>query len=300
MFDISIGTMIPAMGAETIIPQLNAKGFESYTLDFNCTDPETFDFEGYAEKVLPVLDGRKISCLGYYKNPILNEQQNRALRRLIQSAKYLNCDTIGTFAGGDPSKSVPDTIPAFKATWEPIAALAEECGVRIGFEGCGGGWNGGSTNIGFCPASWELMFEAVPSKALGLEWEPAHAVTVLADPVAQVRTWADRVVHIHGKDGTVGWDVIEKYGINGGQCFAWERTPGFGDTNWTNVFTVLLQHGFEGACDIEGYHDTVHYDDMEWSAQLTALEFLKRCRGGVEYFPGPVEYRGFQGTRKKK
>ena len=35
MFDIKIGTLIPAESALTMIPQLNAVGFESYELNFN-------------------------------------------------------------------------------------------------------------------------------------------------------------------------------------------------------------------------------------------------------------------------
>ena len=39
MFDIKIGTMIPGMKADSMIPQLNPKGFETYELHFenwNC------------------------------------------------------------------------------------------------------------------------------------------------------------------------------------------------------------------------------------------------------------------------
>lgn len=75
----------------------------------------------------------------------------------------------------------------------------------------------------------------------------------------------EKVVHVHGKDATVAYDVIREYGIRGIHEFAWNRTPGFGDTNWANIVTILIQNGFEGAIDIEGYHDPVHYDDMEWT-----------------------------------
>ena len=106
-------------------------------------------------------------------------------------------------------------------------------------------------------------------------------------------------MHIHGKDGTVAWDVIREHGIHTSHPYCWNRTPGFGDTNWSDIFTILLQHGFTGACDIEGYHDPVHFDDMEWTAQVTSLDYLKRCRGGIEYFYGPEEIRGYQGKRKR-
>ena len=87
--------------------------------------------------------------------------------------------------------------------------------------------------------------------------------------------------------------------ITGTSPFCWNRTPGFGDTDWVDIFTILMQHGFVGSCDIEGYHDPVFFDDLEWSAQLTSLDYLKRCRGGVEFFDGPTEYRGYQGRRKR-
>ena len=299
MFDISIGTLIPALDAAKMIPQLNPQGFECYALDFNATDPSKIDFDALAAEILPVLDGRTISCLGYYKNPILNEHDRENLAVLIRNAKKLSCRVVGAFAGGNPEKTIPDTIPQFRAAWEPLAAAAEDEGVRVGFEGCGGGWHGGSHNIGYCPDAWELMFDAVPSRALGLEWEPCHAIEGLADPIMQLRHWAKRVVHIHGKDGTVAWDVIREYGIHSPHPYCWNRTPGFGDTNWADVFTVLIQSGFVGSCDIEGYHDPVHYDDMEWTAQKTSLDYLKTCRGGITYFEGPKEYRGYQGTRKK-
>ena len=299
MFDITIGTLIPALSAATMIPQLNEKGFECYALDFNGTNPAAMDFDALAEQILPVLDGRRITAMGYYNNPILKQDARDNLTAMVMNAHKLGCSVIGAFAGGNPEKSVPETIPQFKETWEPLAALAEENGVKIGFEGCGGGWHRGSTNIAFCSDAWELMFDAVPSKALGLEWEPCHIMEGLGDPIMQLRHWADRVVHLHGKDCTIAWDVIKEYGMRGPHPVVFNRTPGFGDTNWADIFTILIHAGFVGACDIEGYHDLVHYDDMEWTAQVTSLEYLKRCRGGIEYFAGPTEYRGYQGKRKK-
>ncbi|MCQ2433500.1 MAG: sugar phosphate isomerase/epimerase [Clostridia bacterium] len=298
MFDIQIGTLIPAMQAEAIIPQLNKKGFECYALDFNAVRPSEIDFSALADGILHVLDGRTISCLGFYKNPIIREEDRAHLTALIENAGKFGCSVIGAFAGGNPEKSIPDTMPEFRAVWEPLAECAAEHGVKIGFEGCGGGWFGGSTNIAYCPDAWELMFDAVPSPALGLEWEPCHALEGLADPIMQLRHWAKRVVHLHGKDCTIAWDVVREYGIRGPHAYVWNRTPGFGDNNWSDIFTILLQNGFTGSCDIEGYHDPVHYDDMEWTAQVEALGYLKRCRGGTEYFPGPTEYRGYQGKRR--
>jgi len=296
MFDILVGTGIPAKYAESMIKQLNSKGFESYELIFNHWPLE--DIKEYAKKVNEVKENAKISAVSFYENTMLDPDVYDKVKFLIENAKLLDCNCVCLFAGADPEKSVPDNMPLFKKTFGPLAELAEANGVKIGFENCGDGWNGNSYNIAFGPECWELMFNEVPSDALGLEWEPAHQVCQLVDPIAQLRKWAKKVVHGHRKDATVAWDVIRDHGIRGIEEFAWHRTPGFGDTNWADIFTILIQNGFEGAVDIEGYHDIVHYDDMEWTSQLTALDYLKRCRGGVEYFPGPAEYRGYQGRRK--
>ncbi len=291
MFDILIGTLIPVRRAAEMIPQLEPKGFESFELDFFRENPSAIDWSALADGINSKLANARISALGYYTNPILREEDRENLKVLIKNARRFGCGVIGAFAGGDPEKSVPDNIPEFRRVWTPIAELAEDEGVKIGFEGCGSGWYRGCKNIGFCSDAWELMFDAVPSPALGLEWEPCHALEKLADPVRQLRRWADKVVHIHGKDGTVAWDVVADHGTDSGAEYCWNRTPGFGDTNWADLFTILLQSGFAGSCDIEGYHDPVHLDDMEWTAQLTALDYLKRCRGGVSWFEVP-EYRG--------
>ncbi len=304
MFDIKIGTMISAGNAKRVIPELNKLGFESYEIDFTWgANPSTIDFDAFADDILSVLDGRVISACGFYRNPIMEQEDRDNTAFLLENIKKLNCSVLGAFAGGSPrdeNRMLQNTISDYVKAWKPLADIAGENGVKVGFEGCGDGWVWGSGNIAFCSAAWELMFGALDHPALGLEWEPCHAMEKLADPISQLRHWADKVVHLHGKDGTIAWDVIRDYGIGCGHEYVWNRTPGFGDNNWADIFTILLQAGFEGACDIEGYHDAVHYDDMEWTAQVTGLNYLKRCRGGLEYYAGPEGLgRGFQGVRKK-
>ncbi len=53
------------------------------------------------------------------------------------------------------------------------------------------------------------MFDAVPSKNIGLEWEPCHQMVSLIDPIPQLRKWVGRVYHVHGKDATIALDVLE-------------------------------------------------------------------------------------------
>ena len=153
-----------------------------------------------------------------------------------------------------------------------------------------GDWRHATCNIGINPDAWELMFDAVPSDALGLEWEPAHQLIQLIDPIAQLRVWAKKIVHLHGKDTSVDWDAVSHHGIFAAKDFAPERTPGFGDTNWRDVFSILHENGYEGDVCIEGYHDPVYAGEWEMTSQMHALKYLKFCRGG-DFVPNPWDVK---------
>ena len=125
------------------------------------------------------------------------------------------------------------------------------------------------------------MFDALPAANLGLEWEPCHQMVNLIDPIPQLRRWVPKIFHVHGKDATVAWDLIREKGINGPEPFAWHRTPGFGDSNWRDIITILRQNDYQGTIDIEGYHDPVYCGELEWTGQISGLNYLKTCRGGA-------------------
>jgi sugar phosphate isomerase/epimerase len=129
-------------------------------------------------------------------------------------------------------------------------------------------------------ASWDILFNEVPSPALALEWEPCHHLGAFVDPIAQLRKWLPKIIHVHGKDATVAWDVIREYGIRGPKPWVWHRHPGFGDTNWTDVISILRMGKWRGSIDIEGWHDPVYRDELEITGQVHALNYLKQCRGG--------------------
>ena len=92
---------------------------------------------------------------------------------------------------------------------------------------------------------------------------------------------------VGGAHALIGADIVRKYGINGPQSIAKHRTPGFGDSNWTDIITELRLGGFKGCIDIEGWHDPVYRGDLEMTGQVHGLNYLKRCRGGA-FVPNPA------------
>ena len=218
----------------------------------------------------------------------IDKQTRDGWAKCIDAAHLFGCDLVTGFAGRLIGKPIDESMRAFKKTFTPLVKRAADKGVRLAFENCdmGGTWDSGDWNIAHNPTAWEMMFNAIPADNMGLQWEPCHQMVSLIDPIPQLRKWVDKVFHVHGKDATVCWDVVREYGVHGPRQFAYHRTPGFGDSNWTDIITILRQGGFVGAIDIEGWHDPVYRDSLEMTGQVRALSYLKDCRGG-SFVPNP-------------
>jgi sugar phosphate isomerase/epimerase len=285
---IRIGTLVNK-GAKNpeYIRQIVGYGFESFQIMFWKTLGGV-KLPELAEKVNEALagTGAVISSLGVFGNPLETQADDletlRGWEEAIDNAHLFGTDLVCGFTGRLRGKSIDESIPRFKEVWGELSKRAADKGVRIAFENCdmGGTWKSGDWNIAHSPDAWKLMFDAVPADNLGLEWEPCHQMVSLIDPLPQLREWVKKVFHVHGKDATVLWDVVRKHGVHGPKQFAFHRTPGFGDTNWTDVITILRQAGYTGTIDIEGWHDPVYKGELEMTGQVRGLNYLKDCRGG--------------------
>ena len=293
--NIRIGTLVPgSLKTGDYIRQIAGLGFESFEINFWQVIPSEVDLARLAEDIRQAIGSRDITigAVGIYGNPLETTETDlktvEGWQALIDAAELFGTDVVSGFAGRLRGKSIPDSIERFKQVFTPLAERALAKKVRLAFENCemGGDWNSGDWNIAHGPAAWELMFQAVPAENLGLEWEPCHQMVKLIDPIPQLRDWVHKVFHLHGKDATVQWDVIRKYGILGPKPFAYHRTPGFGDSNWTDIITILRMGGFKGAIDIEGWHDPIYRDELEMTGQVRGLNYLKQCRGG-DFVPNP-------------
>jgi sugar phosphate isomerase/epimerase len=293
--DIRIGTLVSGgKNTKSYIEQILPHGFESFSITFWQTLGDT-DIKKLAADVKEAIGGRDvvISSLGIYGNPLeKGEKDLEALKgweTLIDNAHLFGADIVAGFAGRVRGQALDASIPRFKEVFGELARRAEARGVRLAFENCsmGGTWQTGDWNIAQHPDAWELMFNALPNANLGLEWEPCHQMVQLIDPMPQLRKWVSRIFHLHGKDASISWDVVKTKGIINKDQFAYHRTPGFGDSNWTDIISELRRGGFKGSIDIEGWHDPVYRGDLELTGQVHGLNYLKNCRGGA-FVPNPV------------
>ena len=289
MKQIKIGTCIPGDKVETWLPHFIKAGFETISINFHMTLNGT-DLVKLSQRVKEIIgdSGVEVTTLGLYCNPIQRESDKEALEYCLECAPLFGASTVSTFAGAYEGKPVPEAIPKFGEVFRDLTKKAADKNLNMAIENCtmGGTWDHATCNIGFNPRAWKPMFQEVPAENFGLEWEPTHQMVQLIDPVAQLREWVPKIVHMHGKDATIDWDGVRRYGVLGASEFVYHRTPGFGDTNWRDIFTILHQNGYEGDICIEGYHDPVYRDDWEMTGQLHALHYLKWCRGG-DFTPNP-------------
>jgi sugar phosphate isomerase/epimerase len=207
-----------------------------------------------------------ISALGYYPNPLdpeaaVSKAAVNHFKKVILAAEKLGLTNANTFAGRDWTKTVDENWPQFLRTWKPLVAFAEDHGVRVGIENCPmlfsrDEWPGGK-NLATSPVIWRRMFNDIPSKNFGLNYDPSHFVLQRMDPVSPLREFKDKLFHLHAKDLAVHPERLNEVGI-----FAfpkeWHtpRIPGFGEIDWAKFMGRLYEIGYSGPVCVEVEDDT--------------------------------------------
>lgn len=246
--------------------------------------PGDTDWEAKAEEVAAYFKSRdiRISCLGtfYYNNmqPDLLEYGKERVRNSIILAEKMGVPAISGFSGRIVDKSLEESLPVFKEIWGEHAKFAEDHNVKIAFENCPMGQNSVPAygcNMMSTPALWEMAFDAVPSDALGLEWDPSHLIGMHIDPIENLRKFGKKVHHVHAKDAHINWDIVRKYGMwhspSVEHCF-----PGLGDTNWGLAIKELIRQGYTSDLNIEGWHDGVFGGSREDEGLIISLKHLEQ------------------------
>jgi sugar phosphate isomerase/epimerase len=205
--------------------------------------------------------GVSISSLGYYPNPLTAESAEAAaysqhLRKVIDASAALGVNTVTSFIGRDPSKSVDENWPHFLETWKPLIAHAESKGVRVGIENCpmlftNDEWPGGK-NLAISPAIWRRMFADIPSKNFGLNYDPSHMIWQQMDYIAPIREFRDRLIHVHAKDARIDREALDQHGVlSPPKLWHTPKLPGLGDVHWGRFCAALNDVGYEGPIAVE-------------------------------------------------
>lgn len=194
----------------------------------------------------------------------LRDERTAYFQKTIEASAVLGVATVVTFAGsafgmnfygmpgvGDNHESnrVADNLRIFREVYGPIAERAQELGVRIAFETAGRGGREG--NIAHSPELWDAMFEAVPSPAIGLSFDPSHLVWLRIPNIPDlIRDYGSRIFHVDGKDVEILHGRLARQGILGSSWWRY-RLPGLGDLDWPAIFSALRDIAYDDAIAIE-------------------------------------------------
>jgi sugar phosphate isomerase/epimerase len=212
-------------------------------------------------RVRAIIDktGVALSGLGYYPNSLHPDPEHcrqviEHLRKVISAAPRFGVRHVNTFVGRNPHKSVAANWPSFLETWPGLVEHAAREGVMLGIENCPmlfseDEWPGGA-NLATTPAVWNAMFQAIPSKSWGLNFDPSHLVWQHIDAARCVREFGKRIVHFHAKDTRIDPDKVYQTGSTG---LGWHdpKLPGLGEVAWGPLFAALTDVGYQGPVCIE-------------------------------------------------
>ncbi|MCU0918315.1 MAG: sugar phosphate isomerase/epimerase, partial [Planctomycetes bacterium] len=228
--------------------------------------------------------------LGYYPNYLSPEaDEARAVlahfKKVIQAAALLEVGRVTTFIGRDWTKSVEDNWPKFLRVWKPLVQYAQDREVRIGIENCpmlftNDEWPGGK-NLATSPKIWRRMFEDIPSRYLGLNYDPSHLVWQQMDYLKPLREFKDRIFHIHAKDVRLDRDRLNDVGILAYPSqYHTPKLPGLGEVNWGRFFSVLSDIGYDGPVCVE-----VEDRAYEGSLETRKAALRQSARFLLQYLP---------------
>ena len=190
---------------------------------------------------------------------------NKAARKnavKINKAHIEKCAKLGPlnyFVVMLPEKPDLPRAENFKYMAESFAALApalEKADARIVIEG----WPGPGA-LCCTPEGYRAFFKAVPSKAMGVNYDPSHLLRMGIDPLRFLREFVGRVYHVHGKDTELLSESAYEYGHEQPPTFgkpadfgnmAWRYTiPGHGVVCWVEVMNILKANKYKGMVSIE-------------------------------------------------
>ncbi|NJN83256.1 MAG: TIM barrel protein [Caldilineaceae bacterium] len=184
------------------------------------------------------------------------------MKTAIDRAASDGVRVITHLIGRDTSLNGDDNIAIYREVYTPIGAHAEAKGVRLAFEN----WPRNGTMLAITPELWDAMFNAVPSPAIGLCYDPSHFYWLGIDYIQPIWDFADRIYHAHAKDTEILVKGRDQFGIYGRQLAATEpaqwwryRLPGYGHVDWFRYLDTLYQVGYDGVLSVE-------HEDPVWDA----------------------------------
>ena len=203
----------------------------------------------------------EISSLAFYPNTMDADEEKREaniahLKNVMRASAKLGVNMVTTFIGRDQAKTVEDNLKLVEQIWPGLIRLAEQLGVKVAIENCpmlfgADQWPGGQ-NLMTSPKIWRTVFDMIPSKFFGLNYDPSHFVWQMMDYIQPIYDFRDKIFHVHFKDIKLYPDKLAQVGIMAYPLeYMQPKIPGLGDVNWSRYVSALTDIGYDGYTCIE-------------------------------------------------
>ncbi len=178
-----------------------------------------------------------------------------------RAAKNMGIGVVNGFTGSSiwhmiyafPPMSADDVDAGYDLLaerWDPILDVYGECGVKFALEVH-------PTEIAFDTVTAERTLAALGRREeFGFNFDPSHLVWQGCDPAVFIKTFPDRIYHVHMKDAAVtlnGREGILSSHLNFGEADrGWDfRSLGRGDVDFESVIRELNRIGYDGPLSVE-------------------------------------------------
>ena len=233
-------------------------GFEAVELNVSPNSPldPRLVKDDEIKRVREILERNNIAALSlfhYFNYGAKDESERReaieSFPRALEMAKTLGTNIV-TVNGFTIEGDLPARIKHFKDVFTEFAKKAEDKGIRIGIENCPHGLH----NLAYSPKMWKIIFDEVPNKSLGLEYDPSHLFWQQIDYIKAIYDFGERIYAFHAKDTELLKKNLQESGIldglYGGNWWRY-RLPGYGEIDWKRIFVALADIGYQGDVCIE-------------------------------------------------
>ncbi len=183
------------------------------------------------------------------------------MKNSAKAAKNMGIKIVNGFTGSSiwhmlysfppaSEKMINDGFEYFAKMWNPILDVFDQCGVKFALEVH-------PTEIAFDIVTARRALAAVKKrKAFGFNFDPSHLEWQGVDPVKFLKSFPDRIYHVHMKDCSVTLDgesgILGSHLNFGTQGRGWDfRSVGRGDVNFEDIIRTLNAQGYNGPLSIE-------------------------------------------------
>lgn len=212
-------------------------------------DPNDFRTDGFAPKNLQGKPEEK-------RKWAIDE-----MMRAAQAAKKLGVKVVNGFTGSSiwhllysfppyDFKVIEEGFQFFAEKWLPILNEFQKNDVKFALEVH-------PTEIAFDIVTAQRALKAINNHpAFGFNFDPSHLQWQGVDPARFIKTFPDRIFHVHMKDAAVTLDgessILASHLNFGDPRRGWDfRSPGRGDVDFESIIRALNHANYQGPLSVE-------------------------------------------------